>query len=215
MTGEYTCRDHRDDKDSRPPMKPIELAKQREAIRLLQDEILSDKAFQFKPELLRHLAPDQWRDTGLGFGESYQYPLLQNVSLAAALGGRRSSWTRKRCESVQEISLHAEPGETLEISEIFRALTDSIWKELPPPAARPAGTKIAVSTIRRNLQRDHVARLVRIVLGRRSGAVSFGDLILFDSETPPPADARALARQHLRGDRRAHRAPRLRRTPTR
>ena len=57
VSGEYTCRDHREDKDGRPPMKPIELAKQREAIRLLQDEILSDKAFQFKPELLRHLAP--------------------------------------------------------------------------------------------------------------------------------------------------------------
>ncbi len=41
----------------RPPMKPIEIAKQREAIHLLQDEILSAKAFQFKPELLRHLAP--------------------------------------------------------------------------------------------------------------------------------------------------------------
>ena len=52
VTGEYTCRDHRDDKGNRPPMKPIELAKQREAIRLLQDEILSDKAFHFKPELL-------------------------------------------------------------------------------------------------------------------------------------------------------------------
>ena len=80
MSGEYTCRDHRDDKGDRPPMKPIELAKQREAIRLLQDEILSDKAFQFKPELLRHLAPDHWRDTGFWFFEPYQYPVLQYVS---------------------------------------------------------------------------------------------------------------------------------------
>ena len=60
--GEYTCRDHRGDANARPPMKPIEIAKQREAIRLLQDEILSAKAFQFKPELLRYLAPDHWYD---------------------------------------------------------------------------------------------------------------------------------------------------------
>ena len=57
VSGEYTCRDHRADTARRPPMKPIEIAKQREAIRLLQDEILSAKAFQFKPELLRQLAP--------------------------------------------------------------------------------------------------------------------------------------------------------------
>jgi hypothetical protein len=198
VSGEYTCRDHRDDKDNRAPMKPIELAKQREAIRLLQDEVLSDKAFHFKPELLAHLAPDQWRDNGFGPGESYQYPLLQNVSLL-----QRSVVSQlldpKSLRSVQEVSLHAEPGTTLEIAEIFRALTDSIWKELPPPGAAPAAkTKLAVSTIRRNLQREHVARLVRIVLGRRSDALSIGNLILFDFETPPPADARALARQHLR-----------------
>ena len=60
--GEYTCRDHRGDSGNRPSMKPIEIAKQREAIRLLQDEILSAKAFQFKPELLRQLAPDHWYD---------------------------------------------------------------------------------------------------------------------------------------------------------
>ena len=70
VTGEYTSRDHRADKGDRPPMKPIELAKQREAIRLLQDEILSDKAFHFKPELLRSLAPDQWRDSGVWFSQA-------------------------------------------------------------------------------------------------------------------------------------------------
>ena len=61
--GEYTNRDHRGDPNARPPMKPIDVAKQREAIRLLKDEILSAKAFEFKPELLRQLAPDYWFDT--------------------------------------------------------------------------------------------------------------------------------------------------------
>jgi hypothetical protein len=198
VTGEYTCRDHRGDKGSRAPMKPIELAKQRQAIRLLQDEILSDKAFHFKPELLLHLAPDQWRDDRMFSGDSYQYPLLQEVSslqrfVVAQLLDPQA------LRSVQEITLHAEPGMTLEIAEIFRALTDSIWKELPLPGAAGTKKKLAVSMIRRNLQREHVARLVRIVLGPKSEALSFSSLIFSDSfSSPPPADARALARQHLR-----------------
>ena len=199
VTGEYTCRDHRDDKGGRPPMKPIELAKQREAIRLLQDEILSDKAFHFKPELLRSLAPDQWRDSGLWFVQSYQYPVLESVaSLQRFVVSRLLDPQSLR--SLQEISLHAEPGKTLEMAEIFRALTDSIWKELPPAAgAKAAKTKLAVSTIRRNLQREHVARLIRIVLGPRHDLSSFfSDLIYFGFEPKAPADARALARQHLR-----------------
>ena len=128
----------------------------------------------------------------------------------------RSSWTRKRCGVLQEISLHAEPGTTLEISEIFRALTDSIWQELPPPAAGAAKTKVAISTIRRNLQREHVARLVRIVLGPKRDSFSFSGLIFFDFEASPPADARALrdnicGRLTAASKRRTSRAP----TPSR
>ncbi len=198
VTGEYTCRDHRDDKGNRPPMKPIELARQREAIRLLQDEILSDKAFHFKPELLVHLAPDQWRDNDFMFGgDSYQYPVLQNVSSLQRFVVSQLL-DPESLRNLQEISLHAEPGKTLEIAEVFRALTDSIWKELPPPAAAPAAkTKVAVSAIRRNLQREHLTRLIRIVLGPKRDSFSFSRLIFFDFEPPAPADARALARQHL------------------
>ncbi len=58
--------------------------------------------------------------------------------------------------------------------------------------------KVAVSTIRRNLQREHVTRLVRIVLGPKPDMFSFSTLIFLDFERPAPADARALARQHLR-----------------
>ena len=77
------------------------------------------------------------------------------------------------------------------MAEIFRALTDSIWKELPAASAKAAKTKLAVSTIRRNLQREHVARLVRIVLGPRHDLSSFfSDLIYFGFEAkrrPTPA----------------------------
>ncbi len=201
VSGEYTCRDHRDDKGDRAPMKPIELAKQREAIRLLQDEILSDQAFHFKPELLVHLAPEHWRDDGVLSGQPYQYPLLQSVSsLQRLVVGRLLDGETLR--SVQEISLHAEPGKTLEMPEIFRALTDTIWKELPPASTgkQPYGSpkkKLSVSTIRRDLQREHVTRLVRIVLGPRRDSFSFIGLVSFDFEPAAPPDARALARQHL------------------
>ena len=160
--GEYTCRDHRGDPDGRPPMKPIEIAKQREAIRLLQDEILSAKAFQFKPELLRHLAPDHWYDDRFLFlfgSEGYQYPLLQRVlSIQRIVLSRFLDAGTLR--SLQEMSLHAEPGqEVLEMPEVFNALTESIWTELPASDADVKKDQaIAISAIRRNLQREHVSR---------------------------------------------------------
>ena len=54
-----------------------------------------------------------------------------------------------------------------------------------------------LSTIRRNLQREHVARLARLVLGpKRDGLMSLF-ILLFEDFRPAPPDARSLARQHL------------------
>ena len=59
--------------------------------------------------------------------------------------------------------------------------------------------KISLSTIRRNLQREHVTRLARLVVGpKRPQWFSLFDLLFFGEERPAPADARSLARMHLR-----------------
>jgi hypothetical protein len=202
--GEYTCRDHRDDPNGRPPMKPIDVAKQREALRLVQDEILSAKAFQFKPELLRCLAPDPWYDgsslLSYDFGDGYQFPVLQRV-LSIQRIALSHLLDPRTLRSLQDIALQAEPGqEALEMPEVFQALTNSIWTELPGSQAdltKPQ--KIALSAIRRNLQREHVSRLARLVLGpKQNPSMDLFALIFFDDSLPAPPDARSLARQHLR-----------------
>ena len=198
--GEYTCRDHREDPNARPPMKPIDVAKQREAIRLLQDEILSARAFQFKPELLRYLAPDQWRDNRYFFftGGGYQYPVLEEVGWMQQMVVSHLL-DAETLRSLEEIALHAEPGqEVLALPEVFNALTDSIWSELPASEAdAKKDQKLALSTIRRNLEREHVSRLSRLVLGPRRDGLMGLFILLFEDFRPAPPDARSLARQHL------------------
>ena len=51
--GQSVSRDHKADKDARDPIVPISGAKQRECLKFLADNILSDQAFQFSPTLLR------------------------------------------------------------------------------------------------------------------------------------------------------------------
>jgi hypothetical protein len=57
----------------------------------------------------------------------------------------------------------------------------------------------SVATMRRNLQREHLARLCRMVLGQRRNAVgdAYGYVIFLGGSGTPPADARSLARYHL------------------
>ena len=62
--GEAMHRDHAGDPNGRDPFVPVKAAKQREALKLLQDRILTDKPFQFSPQLLRRLAADRWSHWG-------------------------------------------------------------------------------------------------------------------------------------------------------
>jgi len=197
--GQYTSRAHREEPDAKTPLAAIPVAKQRAAIKLLKEEILSDGAFKFSPELLKRLPPEHFRDDFMFFsGGNYQYPLyesvlsIQQIVLSRFLDG-------EVLRSIQNSELLAGEGEeSLKLPEIFDALTDSIWSELPKTDASGEKPKVAISTIRRNLQREHAKRLSEIVLGPKNQMMDYYSFIFYDFSRPAPADAQALARQHLK-----------------
>jgi hypothetical protein len=130
------------------------------------------------------------------YGGSVDFPIYQRILgiQKIVLGQCLSADTLSR---LQNQELQAEPGsEPLTMAELFRALTDGIWSECDPADAR-AGA-VSCSTIRRNLQREHLKRLSTIVLGhRRSPYEDLFDYISFYGTPEPPADAKSLARLHL------------------
>jgi Met-zincin/Domain of unknown function (DUF5117) len=200
--GESMHRDHRGDPAGRDPFVPVPAARQREALKFLQEHILTDRTFQFSPQLLRRLAADRWMHWGTeGRFGSVEYPLnerilaIQRIALNHALDG-------EVLRRVQNNALKADKEEQpLTVAEVFRSLTDGIWSEAPNGAAVAAPPKEPnkevkelkdvpppplSSVVRRNLQREYVKDLSSLVAGSRSGA----DAV--------PADSRSLARMHLR-----------------
>jgi hypothetical protein len=106
---------------------------------------------------------------------------------------------------IQNNSLKCDKGEQpLTIAEVFRCMTDGIWSEFPPaPAAEGKERKhpTATSILRRNLQREHLKDLTRLVLGEKSPSSSMSFIIILfgsSSSASLPSDARSLARMHLR-----------------
>src|SRR5262249_48238639 len=100
---------------------------------------------------------------------------------------------------IQNQEIQSNPGSNpLKISEIFRALSDGIFSEVAAPPAAGSGP-FAISTIRRNLQREYIKRLSAMVLGPRYdrdlSAYRF-TVVLGGSSSVPP-DAKNLARLHL------------------
>jgi hypothetical protein len=174
-------RDHRDDPDGRDPFVPVQAARQREALKLLQEHILSDKSFQFQPKLLRRLGADRWLHWGneTAFVTGVEYPLHERV-LAIQRVALNQLLNPTVLRRVQNNAAHVEKEEPVTIAEVFRGVTDAVWSDLG--AEKKGKQAVSSSVIRRNLQRDHLRHLSQLVL-EPQGA---------------PADARSLARMHLR-----------------
>jgi hypothetical protein len=166
--GEELHRDHRGDPDARPPVLPIPAAKQRAALKLVCDEIVSGRYFDFPPELLRKLGPDFWSDSdvwSMFFGPEYDYPYLANIvnvqmQMVAGLTSPR------RLDRVLDARHKTPVGEdVLTAPEIFDALHTTIFGGLKEAVARKSSNQMpALDAVRRNLQREYVGHLIFILL---------------------------------------------------
>ena len=198
--GQSVSRDHKGDKGAHEPIVPISGAKQRECLAFLSDQILSEKAFQFSPALLRRLGTEKWYHWGSygSFGTGADISVLETILAIQkiVLSESLSATTLRRLQNQQ---LQAEPAaDPLRMEEVFRTMTDGIWSDLCNPTA--GDNKASLSTLRRNLQREYLRRLSTMVIGESPN--SFGDMfsyivIRMGGEDSVPADARALARLHL------------------
>src|SRR5262249_33167666 len=159
----------------------------------------------FSPALLRRLAAERWNHWGSPpmNGSSVDIAVLERI-LAIQKIVLSHCLAPSTLARLQNQQLQADPGaDPLRMDEVFRALTDGIWSDLDklPEAKDAKGAKTALSTIRRNLQREYLRRMSSMVLGDRNN--SFRDsfpyvIFIGGGNTSMPAAARALARRHLK-----------------
>jgi hypothetical protein len=198
--GQSVHRDFKGTEKARDPVTPIAGARQREALRFLVEQVLSDKAFGFSPAMLRKLFSESWQDGPYVSSRNMGYPIYRTVLAVQEL-------VLDHCldsgvlERIQNQEAQSDPGsDPLKIAEIFRTLSAGIFTELAAPSGGTAGSRAySISTIRRNLQREYIKRLSTMVLGPKNDSSfnAFGFIIFFGLDSPVPNDARNLARLHI------------------
>lgn len=142
------------------PFAPVPLDKQRQALKVLENYIFAEDAFNFSPELLNKLAPSRWRHWGSNpqVGR-LDYPIhdlvlyMQNLVLYDLLSSDRLS-------RLKDIELKSKSGEALTLPELFNTLQLSIWTEV----LKPEDKNIEISSLRRGLQRKYLDILTNMVL---------------------------------------------------
>src|SRR5262249_14392506 len=183
---------------------PVPAAKQREALKFIAENILSDKSFKFSPSMLRKLTTERWYhwgNDGIFSGGGAEFPINDEILAIQkiVLGQCLDAGVLNRLENEES---QADPGAApFRMAESFRPLTDGIWTECAEkPGTGPDGKPtVACSTIRRNLQREYLRRLATIVVGNnRNGLYDRYAYVYFFGGQSYPADASSLARHHLK-----------------
>ena len=173
--GEYFNRNRIGDPDAKPPIVLVDPKQQREAIKLMGQTIFSDSYFTADPDLLNELVPS--RDWGMdGLGDVFvrvDYPVHQMISnlQAYALMNLCTPYVLQR---VYDAELKSKSADKFTTAELLTGVRDVIWTELENPGNEQKFTdaKPMISSIRRNLQRQHLAYLLASTNDRLGGMMS-------------------------------------------
>lgn len=167
-------RDRKGDPNGRDPVQVVPAATQREALKFVIENSFRDDSFGLSSDLLRKMTTDRWLDQG-GYSEAMEDPAfpihdrimgIQSSVLTSLINPtrmRRLFDNEFRVPSDQDAITLAEVMDTLN-KEVFSELSAAPGKKFTP-------RQPMISSLRRNLQRQYIDRLMDLTLpGAGSGS---------------------------------------------
>lgn len=157
--GSFHNNDFKGDPNGRPPVEDVPVEQQRRALNLIIDHAFEDEAYGLTPELVRHMGKQDWWDPN-GFSqlvEDQSYTVhdtvdqIQSTSLSLLMNPTK-------LRRVYDNEFRTE-GDRLTLPELLGTISDNVWRETS------SGSRVGtISSFRRNLQREHVGRLISLAL---------------------------------------------------
>ncbi|MEE9393912.1 MAG: zinc-dependent metalloprotease [Planctomycetota bacterium] len=160
--GAHTRRHKKGDGDQ-PPITVVSGNEQREALDFLIKSSFKDEAFGLSSDLLRHMTQDKWfgsGDTSATMAD-VTFPIhdrivgIQNSVLTMIL----NPTTLRRVLDNESLT---DNEDALTLAEMMSKVSHSIWSDLKAGDSDKTYTarKPCISSIRRNLQSEHIKRLI-------------------------------------------------------
>ena len=170
--GIYVSRSHKGDENAAAPFEMVPAAKQREALKLVCEQMFSATPFNFPPDLYDKLAASHWSHWGTELSTRYDYPAHDMILnwQERVLDQLTSRLTLERIHD-QEIKSSPET-DMLTVAELIGSLTGAMFAELDAKVEGQEFTarKPAIASIRRNLQRAYLDRMVELAMGTSAPA---------------------------------------------
>lgn len=180
LGGSFVNKDRKGDPNARPPVEPVPAEMQRNALKFVLDNTFHDEAYGLTPELLKHLTIDKWWDMNNQFDEP-NWPVHDKILgiQASAMTALLNPVTLTR---VYDNEFRV-PGDQdfITLPEVLNTVRDVAWSELDniDPEKKYTDRQPLISSLRRNLQREHIDRLMDLAnnkLGAAPAAKPISDL---------------------------------------
>ncbi len=157
----YVSRSKKGDPNGQAPIQVVPVERQRAAIEFVMDNSFEDDAYGITPELLSHASVDKWWDNMSGIMSDSAFQIHDRVMgmQASALTMLLNPQTVAR---VYDYEMFVPADEdALTVAELMESVTKSVWSEvIEGTGGRYTNRKPMVSSLRRNLQREHLDRLI-------------------------------------------------------
>jgi len=171
--GAFVNRDKKGDPGNRQSLVPVSADRQRKALDFVFKNAFRDEAFGITPQILERLTNDKWADEGIrSMGES-TFPIHDRVLgyQASTLTMLMNPTTLRRVFDNEQ--LVPQDQDALTLPELMDKIFAEVWSELSAkPEGEVSARKPRISSWRRNLQREHLERLIDLAMPTDSNAVT-------------------------------------------
>ncbi len=167
--GLRTTRSHKGDKDARLPIEPVDVKQQREALALIEQNVLGAEAYQFPPEIFNQFGTVNWNHWGVEGNSRKDFPLHDSILQfqSRILEQLLSPVTLERIHDT-ELKVPADQ-DVLTTAELIERLSHAVFAEVDNvKEGEFTNRKPAINSLRRNLQRNFLVRLSNLAMGRTS-----------------------------------------------
>ena len=165
--GAFVNRDKKGDPGDRPPVEVVPAKQQRAALEFVIETSFNDAAYGLTPKLLERMSAEKWLDGGRHSSMSAEatWPIHDRILgvQSSALTWLMNPTTLRRVYD-NELRL-PEDEDALTLPELLATIDTAIWTELEKdcPADRNDRQPM-ISSLRRNLQGEHLQRLIDLIL---------------------------------------------------
>lgn len=171
LGGSFVNRDKKGDPKERLPIEVVPAERQREALHFVLESTFRDQAYALSPELLARLTKDFM--TGFN-GSDPAWPVHDRIlsMQASALTLLMNSTTLRRVYD-NEFRVPADQ-DAFTLPELLDSITKEIWSELDGDMSREfTAREPMISSLRRNLQREHLERLIDLTLPGNGSSAAY------------------------------------------